>query len=79
MTAPKPIVEARMRYKRCQDISTIARFVGLDATPEKVNRNLTYWERWSQGRLATGYLMRITGVRQIQRTATTGDGNAQHG
>lgn len=66
MTAPKPIVAARMRYKRCQDISICARFIGLDVTPDRVNRKYEIWERWYQGRLATGYLMRITGVRRIQ-------------
>lgn len=67
MTSPKPIVLARMRYKRCQDISTMARFLGLDVTPERINRKYEVWERWAQGRLATGYVMRITGVRRIQQ------------
>lgn len=66
MTAPMPIVAARMRYKKCQDISDMARFIGLDVTPERVNRKFDVWERWSQGRLATGYLMRITGVHKIE-------------
>lgn len=65
MTSPQPIVAARMRYKRCQDISTMARAVGIDTTPERVNRKFATWERWAQGRLATGYLMRITGVKRI--------------
>lgn len=66
MTAPRAITVARMRYKRCQDISTMARFIGLDATPERVNRKYDVWERWAQGRLALGYLMRITGVKKIE-------------
>lgn len=67
MTSPRPIVSARMRYKRCQDIATCARFIGLDATPDKVNRQYQTWERWYQGRLALGYLMRITGVKRLER------------
>lgn len=67
MTAPRPIVRARMRYQRCQDISTAARFVGLDTTPDRVNRKYEIWERWYQGRLTTGYLLRITGTKRIER------------
>ena len=65
MTAPKPIVAARMRYKRCQEISNMARALGIDTTPDRVNRKYDVWERWIQGRLATGYLMRLTGVKRI--------------
>jgi hypothetical protein len=65
MTSPKPIVAARMRYKRCLDIAIMARAIGIDATPERVNRKYDTWERWAQKRLATGYLMRITGVKRI--------------
>lgn len=67
MTAPQRIVAARMRYKRCQDISTCARFIGLDVTPERINRKYDVWERWYQGRITLGYVMRITGVRRIQK------------
>lgn len=63
MTAPKEIVLARMRYKRCQEISDLARFLGIDTTPVRVNRKYDTWERWRQGRLATGYLLRITGCK----------------
>lgn len=66
MTAPSRIAVARLRYKRCQDISDMARFIGLDATPDRVNRKYDVWERWAQGRLALGYLIRITGVKKIQ-------------
>lgn len=67
MTAPKPIVAARMRYKRCQDISVVARSLGIDVTPDRVNRKYDVWERWYQGRLATGYLLKITGTRLVER------------
>jgi hypothetical protein len=58
---------ARERWKECQLISDYARGRGLDATPVKVNRQLKIWRRWYRGGLATGYLMRQTGVKSIQQ------------
>lgn len=66
MAAPRPIVTARMRYRRCQDISDVARFMGLDTTPARVNSKFDVWERWFQGKLKLGYLIRITGVKTIE-------------
>ena len=58
--------EARARWLRCQQIARGAQVIGLDATPEKVNKRLDVWERWYQGRLATGYLIKMTGVQRIK-------------
>lgn len=60
---------ARLRWIECQHISDHARKKGIDATPVKVNRNLPIWRRWYHGGLATGYLMRQTGVQFISREA----------
>ncbi len=57
--------EAHARWQRCQQIAHGAQITGLNATPEMVNRKLAVWERWYQGRLATGYLIKITGVQRI--------------
>jgi hypothetical protein len=59
--------EARTRWDRCVRIADHAQRQGLLATPEKVNRNFTVWTRWDEGRLATGYLMRMTGVKLRER------------
>lgn len=56
---------ARIRWNRCTDIASKARLMGLKASPEMVNRRYDVWCRWDEGRLATGYLMRMTGVRRI--------------
>lgn len=60
------IEAARERWRRCQIIAGVARDQGLNASPERVNYNYARWEAWYQGRLATGYLMRITGVGKIR-------------
>lgn len=38
---------------------------GLDANLPMVLRNYHLWLEWHQGRYATGYLMRRTGVRKL--------------
>ncbi len=55
---------ARERWNRCIGIAGKARLAGLAATPAMVNRRYDVWCRWDEGRLATGYLMRMTGVRR---------------
>ncbi|MGH9436819.1 MAG: hypothetical protein ACRD22_02750 [Terriglobia bacterium] len=61
------ILRARERWDNCVAIAAHARSRGLDATPEKVNFNYRRWVMWSEGRLATGYLMRMTGVTRIRK------------
>lgn len=57
--------DALLRWQRCKDISQSARFIGLDASPEFVNRHYRRFIDWYEGRLARGYLIRTTGVRKI--------------
>ncbi len=42
-----------------------ARVCGLDTDPNKIIRQFKWWIRWYRGDLATGYLMRMTGVRNV--------------
>lgn len=67
MSGIDQLAAARARWKLTQEISDYARARGLDTTPPRVNRHLKIWERWYRGGLATGYLMRQTGVRFIPR------------
>lgn len=60
------LVEATIRWQRCITIANKAREQGLGASPEMVNRKYDRWCAWDEGRLATGYLRRITGVRNIR-------------
>lgn len=62
---------AKVRWAHCVQISEFARTRNLDATPDKVNRSYEWWCRWYEGRLATGYLMRATGIRRIHVTHNT--------
>lgn len=71
MSGIDQIAAARARWKLCQEISDYARARELDTTPPRVNRQLLIWERWYRGGLATGYLMRQTGVRFISQEANT--------
>jgi len=59
--------KARERWTDCQRIAKIARDKGLNATPKMVNHRYDVWRQWAEGRLATGYLMRMTGVKRIKR------------
>lgn len=54
------------RRIRCSEIAEKARLMGFDVTWRTVSRQYKIWERWYQGRLATGYLIRQTGVRRKQ-------------
>jgi len=46
---------------------------GLDANLPMVLRNYHLWLEWHQGRYATGYLVRKTGVRRIDATTIRQD------
>ena len=55
---------ARSRWDHCERIAEEARRQGLDASAEFVNRHYPRFRQWSEGHLATGYLMRLTGVQR---------------
>jgi hypothetical protein len=57
--------EAMERTSMCLIITERARNLGLDTNPAKVNRQFRAWLRWYRGQLATGYLIRVTGVKRI--------------
>jgi hypothetical protein len=59
--------EARLRWAMCIAIAEHANALGLNATPRKVNKNFTIWRTWKEGRLATGYLMKLTGAKYVTR------------
>jgi hypothetical protein len=55
--------ESRIRWQLCCRIAEKAQRLGILATPAKVNRNYLAFTRWNEGRLATGYLIKTTGVK----------------
>lgn len=57
----KRMVEAMTRHAREQ---------GLDATEALVSKHYDWFHRYYTGVLATGYLMRRTGVKRIDRLKT---------
>ena len=52
------------RRRRCEAIAAKARHQGFDVTWERVNRHYAWFTRWDEGRLATGYLIRRTGIKR---------------
>lgn len=61
------LAEAAARRDLCKAIALKARHQGLNIEWEAVNRQLPIWKRWYNGQLATGYLIRQTGVKPIPR------------
>ena len=59
------MAQAEARRNECKRIAALARDFALDVTWERVNYNYATWVRWAEGRLATGYLIKLTGVRKI--------------
>lgn len=59
--------EADMVYRRrrCEAIAAKARHRGWDVSWERVNRHYAIFCRWDEGRLATGYLIRQTGIKRL--------------
>jgi len=57
--------KCEQRRDLIRKIVKYGRHCGLDATFDRVNRNLPVWSEWYYGRYATGYLIRKTGVRKI--------------
>lgn len=53
------------RWGRCEAIARRARERGFDVTPHRVNRSFRQFVAWDEGRLATGYLIRSTGIKRI--------------
>lgn len=51
----------------CKRIADIARLRGLDADSAKVSRQYRIWLEWYRGRMLTGYLIRMTGVRKLEQ------------
>lgn len=58
------ITRIEERQQLCEDIASYARRRGLPVTAGRVNRKFTAWRDWYYGRLSTGRLMNITGVRK---------------
>lgn len=53
------------RQNQCKTIAEYARSKGLDVDWQFVNRHHDWFTRWYHGGLATGYLIRRTGVKRI--------------
>lgn len=58
-------LEAADRMVMCKKIADAAALNGLAADALKVNRQYKVWLRWYRGHLATGYLIRMTGVKRV--------------
>lgn len=65
---PEVAAMAERRRNDCKQIAITARECGLDVTWERVNYNYATWVRWAEGRLATGYLIKLTGVQYLPTT-----------
>jgi hypothetical protein len=65
LNAAQLLKRAHARRARCEAIAVKARATGLDVTWEQVNRHYPNFCRWDEGRLATGYLIRRTGLHWI--------------
>lgn len=57
--------EAMDRQIMCKRIADAAKLNGLAADWVKVNRQYRVWILWYRGQLATGYLRRLTGVKNV--------------
>jgi hypothetical protein len=55
---------ARARREYADKIVSHAMTAGLDTTRNKVLRQYRVWVSWHEGRLATGYLIKQTGVKK---------------
>lgn len=53
------------RREECKRIAIFAREYGLDADWQFVNRHYAWFTKWYYGGIATGYLIRRTGVKRI--------------
>lgn len=60
------------RRARCEAIAYKARRFRLDVDVDKVSRHYEWFVRWDEGNIATGYLMKRTGVRRIATRDTKG-------
>jgi len=66
--------EIQQRKASCEAIAAHARRCGLDVDWRRVNRSYALFVRWRQGRLATGYLIRQTGIKWISPTGKDDNG-----
>lgn len=57
--------KAIQRREECKRISLFARERGLDADWQFANRHYDWFIRWYYAGMATGYLIRRTGVKRI--------------
>lgn len=58
---------AEQRRAECEVIAEHARDEGLNTTPAHVNMHFRRYRQWHEGNLATGYLMKLTGVRRLEQ------------
>lgn len=66
--------ECATRRQRIVQINSYARGKGLDTTTAIVARHLQWFERWYAGGIATGYLIKRTGVTRINTTDSRNGG-----
>lgn len=60
--------EAADRMIMCKKIADAAKLNGLIADALKVNRQYRVWLLWYRGRLCTGYLIKMTGVKRASES-----------
>lgn len=56
-----------MRWQECKIMCDAARADGLDVNQATVNRFYRRFREYYEGRLARGYLIRCTGIREIKK------------
>lgn len=59
--------EMSERRDRCERIAAKLRAMSFDVKWERVNRHYLVFIRWDEGRLATGHLIKQTGIRRIRK------------
>lgn len=58
---------AASRRVRCEMIASRLRGMGYAVDWKRVNRAYKWFVRWDDGRLALGYLVKMTGIQQARR------------
>jgi hypothetical protein len=59
-------IRAALRWQECKIMCQAARAAGMNVTPERVNRSYKRFREWYEGRLALGYLLKVTGLKLVE-------------
>lgn len=64
MAVTDHVAEARWRAERVPLIQAKLLSLGYGVIRDRINRNFAVFNRWYEGRMALGYLIRQTGIRK---------------